>query len=147
MRRFPDRLFPCLIVSGLVGAFWAIEAQTTPIIGILGLCRGEKNLRATETSHCSLAACHHDQTKANHSASCRPSAHACVIPGVGRFPQEHPKENCRYKKQCSVIFTAIPRLPSSSASSRRTFPLIAAITPEPLINRTTKLICEETLSS
>ena len=50
-----------------------------------------------------------------------------------------------YKKRCSVILTAIPRLPSSCGSSRSTLPLIAAIEPEPFNSRTTKLICDRSL--
>jgi len=50
-----------------------------------------------------------------------------------------------YKKLCSVILTAIPRLPSSCGSSRSTLPLIAAIEPDPFNSRTIKLICDRSL--
>ena len=58
--------------------------------------------------------------------------------------EELNKANCwaTYKKRCSVILTAMPRLPSRCGSSRNTFPRIAAIAPEPFNSRTTKLICD-----
>ena len=79
--------------------------------------------------------------------------HDCVIPaGMPPFrlrskpkPKQIKVSFWAYKKRCSVILTAIPRLPSSCGSSRSTLPLIAAIEPDPFNSRTIKLICDRSL--
>src|SRR5690349_3020950 len=77
----------------------------------------------------------------------------CEIPAVNAVSTKEitearklDKDNYQaYRKRCSVILTAIPRLPSSCDSSRRTLPRIAAVEPEPFNSRTTRLICDFSL--